>query len=125
MNNLEFPKIESIDISGEDSIFFRLLESHLAMYYYDKIKKVINTFEKRLADNQFLHIEIILNDGSKIIASSLGYYNPNIITVLGLNENNEEVKLILPISNIQIIITAKNIEPDKPKKKIGFHSEEE
>ena len=125
MNKFEFPEIEPFDITSDGDInrLFKLSEAHLAKYYYDKIKKVIKTFEERLSNNQFLHIEIILNDGSRITALSFGYYNPNMITVIGLNHNDEEVKLILPLSNNQIISTIKNVEPDKPQRKIGFHSE--
>ncbi len=125
MNEFEFPKIEPLDfnIDNEISKLFKLSEAYLAMYYFDKIRKVIETFEKRLNDNQYLHIEIILNNGSRVTVRSFGYYNPNMITVIGSNNNKEEVKLILPVSNIQISSTIKNIEPDKPKKQIGFHSE--
>jgi len=65
---------------------------------------------------------VVLNDGSRIRASWFGYHNPNMIIVEGIDHLGNEVKLLLPHTNVQIVLIKVKKSDCEQKRVIGFQT---
>ena len=88
-----------------------------------RIESLIEATNKDLEEGQSLSVHFILNDGSQIIPTFIGYQNPNFVTVNSIDLNNNEIQVLLSHTNIQIVITILNKPNDR--KPIGFQSKTE
>ena len=99
---------------------FKDLSAFFASTYYDRIEKLINNAQQEIKNNEYLLAEIPLNDNTRITVREFGYYNPTVMRVWGFNSNNENVELLLPTTNIQVILTIKKKDKNKKINPIGF-----
>jgi hypothetical protein len=97
-------------------------EFFYANIVHARIKSQIDEVAKKIKDGQSLLVEFPLNDGRIIIPQYIGFQNPNFILVYGQDANGNEIKALLPHTNIQLVITVLNKPSDK--KPIGFQNQE-
>ena len=99
----------------------RMHKVYNSKHHYERIKILITENQKNLSENEYLHVEAVLNDNSRIHVHSLGYYNTVIITIKGVDSDGNEVIAVLPQHNTQILITKKKVPSGKEKPAIAFH----
>jgi hypothetical protein len=118
---LNIPKYEKRSIIAGGGVIAHMHEQYRVKWYYDISKTLITENQKTLSENEYLHVEALLNDNSRIQVHSLGYYDPNMITIKGIDSAGNEVIAMLPQYNTQILITKKTVEKGKEKPAIAFH----
>lgn len=100
---------------------------NLASEFYDRLINWINDFHKSL-DNEFEAGVRLVNFGQTVTfhIEDIGYWNPSLISFKGKTEVGEPVELIQHVTQISILLMKmKRIDPQQPKKPIGFASWEE
>jgi len=95
---------------------------NLASSFVERINHQEQEFEKTLADDEEYSLLVMLHDGSLIDVDVLGYQNPDMITVEGVNEGNHNIKLLLHMYNVQLILVKFKKESDALpiENKIGY-----
>lgn len=95
---------------------------NLASSFVERINHQEQEFEKTLADDEEYSLLVMLHDGSLIDVDVLGYQNPDMITVEGVNEGNHNIKLLLHMYNVQLILVKFKKESDTMpiENKIGY-----
>ena len=123
MNNqeLKIPKIEQEFVNRGEKVKALMHDQYHANWYYSHIQTLITKAQKNLSENEYLHVEALLNDNSRIHVHSLGYYYPNMITIKGIDSTGNKVIAMLPQYNTQILITKKKVPSGKEKPAITFH----
>lgn len=87
--------------------------------------KQINDFDESLNSGQEVGVRLV-SFGQSITfhVSNIGYFNPSLIVFLGLTEEGKPIQLIQHVSQISFLLMAlPKLNPEKPKKRIGFIQE--
>lgn len=102
-------------------------DANLASEFYDRLVEMVNNFDENLDSEHEVGMRLVsYGQTVQFHVEDLGYYNPSLIRFYGRLENGSEVELIQHVSQISfLLIAVKRLNPDKPKKPIGFSSEEE
>jgi hypothetical protein len=100
---------------------------HLASHFVERIKQQEDEFAKTLADDEEYSLIVVLYDGSIISVDKISADNPDMIVVEGVNEGNQELKLLIHMNSIQLILVKyKKIQEGKTDSsadnKIGYLS---
>lgn len=95
---------------------------NLASSFVERINQQEKDFEKTLAADEEYSLLVMLHDGSLIDVDVLGYQNPDMIIVEGVNEGNHNIKLLLHMYNVQLILVKFKKESDTLpiENKIGY-----
>ncbi len=89
---------------------------------HDRIESQIESAGEDLKEGQSLLVEFLLNDGQRVRPGYIGFQNPNFIVLYGKDASGNEMKVLLPHTNIQVVITVLNKPADRNA--IGFQSRE-
>ena len=91
-----------------------------AKWTYERLVEYIRKFEEDLDEAHEIGARLV-SFGNTITfhINDIGYYNPNIITFYGSNENGESMKLIQNETQLSVLLVALKKREDKPKR-IGF-----
>ena len=107
-----------------DSIYIPRVKAELfyAETVHARIQTQIEQAAEELKHGQSVLVEFLLNDGQRIVPHYIGYHNPNFIVMYGQDASGNETKVLLPHTNIQVVVTILN----KPaeRKPIGFQGRE-
>ncbi|MEG1490202.1 DUF6173 family protein [Acinetobacter sp.] len=98
-----------------------------ASEFYKRLVSWINEFHKSL-DDEFEAGVRLVNFGQTVTfhIEDIGYWNPSLISFKGQTEAGEPVELIQHVTQISILLMKmKRIDPQQPKKPIGFASWDE
>ncbi|MGI9067917.1 MAG: hypothetical protein ACR2HX_16135 [Pyrinomonadaceae bacterium] len=93
-----------------------------ADYYHERIQLEIEEYEKTLNEDQELAIEVPLIDGTRILVQWFGYRNPNMIIIVGRDGKNNDVRVLIPHTDIHIIMTKRDVPAKQKKNRIGFQA---
>lgn len=106
-----------------DSMIERANANH-ADEFHKRLVSMINDFDKSLDDNHEVGVRLVtFGQNVTFHLTSLGYWNPSLITFAGIASDGNPVELIQHVSQISILLMkVPRLEPNKPKKPIGFHS---
>lgn len=101
------------------------MEANYASEFYNRLMTMIGQFEARLDDQHEIGMRLVSFGDSKVIRlNSMGWYNPSLISFAGLDQDGNSVELIQHVSQISLLlITLPKLDPNKPKRRIGFHAE--
>jgi hypothetical protein len=77
---------------------------HLASHFVDQIKQQENEFAKTLSEDEEYSLIVVLYDGSIISIDKISADNPDMIVIEGINEGNQELKLLIHMNSIQLIL---------------------
>ena len=92
---------------------------------YEKLKELIHDCELEKEEDEAIFVYVLLNDGSRLIVTYLGYYDPDLLIVGCVDEDGYEQKALVHKSSIQILVTSEKVESiDKPNKiqyQTGYH----
>lgn len=96
---------------------------NLASSFVERINQQEKDFEKTLADDEEYSLLVMLHDGSLIDVDVLGYQNPDMIVVEGVNEGNHNIRLLLHMYNVQLILVKFKTQSDETpstENRIGY-----
>lgn len=104
-----------------------LAEAEYASKFYEHLVRMINEFEEDLDDEHEAGIRLVsFGQTIQFHVVDIGYQNPSIIIFYGITENGQKVQLIQNVSQLSfLLMTMKRLNPEEPKRKIGFEPEEE
>ena len=100
-----------------------IVTENLASSCVERINQQENEFEKTLADDEEYSLLVMLHDGSLIDVDVLGYQNPDMIVVEGVNEGNHNIRLLLHMYNVQLILVKFKTQADETpstENRIGY-----
>ena len=95
---------------------------NLASSFVERITHQEQEFEKTLADDEEYSLLVMLHDGSLIDVETLGYQNPEMVVIDGVNEGNHNIRLLLHMYNVQMILVKfkKESNTSPIENKIGY-----
>ncbi len=100
---------------------------NLASEFYRRLVEWINNFDSTLDAQHEVGVRLV-SFGQTVTFHliDISYWNPSLISFIGTTNEGEPVELIQHVSQISILLMKlPRLNPDKPKKKIGFLSEDE
>jgi hypothetical protein len=90
--------------------------------FYDRLRHHIEETQDQLGDNQELAILYYTTGGDPIVISDIGYHNPNLIILYGMDSKGNESNVLLHMESVQLVLKIIKVD-NKPKRKIGFLNE--
>lgn len=92
-----------------------------------RILEEIRDFEAQLDDASEVGIRLVsFTPSSVLYVEGIGFSQPNLIIFYGHREDQSAVRLIQHLSQLSFLLTrVPRLEPEKPRRPIGFHVDEE
>ncbi len=102
-------------------------DQNLASEFHHRLINWINDFHKSLDEEHEAGARLVsFGQSLTFHIEDIGWWNPSLISFIGKTENGEPVELIQHVSQISILlIKMKRLEPQAPKRPIGFASWDE
>ncbi|OKH45938.1 hypothetical protein NIES30_18245 [Phormidium tenue NIES-30] len=99
--------------------------SNLASEFAEKLLSRINRFDSGLDGEHEVGVKLVsFGQSVTFHVSNVGYFNPSLILFVGLTEDGNQVELMQHVSQISFLLIAlPKLEPDQPKRPIGFIQE--
>lgn len=94
--------------------------NNMASGFIARAKELINDFAKELEEDEFIHVQVILNDGRCITAKYFGWYDPHIITITGVDSHGNQIRTIMNHFNAQIVLVKVKKRSDEKKVDLEF-----
>jgi hypothetical protein len=91
---------------------------------YRRLIKYIGQFEMQLDhDHEIGGRFVSFGEDARFHIADVGYWNPDIITFDGFDQNGNRVKLIQHVSQLNVLLVAvrKMAPPAEPPRRIGFY----
>jgi hypothetical protein len=91
---------------------------------YERLMKYIGQFEMQLdRDHEIGGRFVSFGDDTHFHIADVGYWNPDIITFDGFDQNGNRVKLIQHVSQLNVLLVAvrKMTPAAEPPRRIGFY----
>ncbi|MET0753727.1 MAG: DUF6173 family protein [Pyrinomonadaceae bacterium] len=101
------------------------INPNLASEFHKRLIKWINDFDSTLDQEHEVGVRLV-SFGQTVVFHlfDISYWNPSLISFIGITNDGEPVELIQHISQISILLMKlKRLDTSKPKRKIGFRSE--
>lgn len=97
-----------------------------ASEFYKSLVEMINEFDKNLDEEHEVGMRLVtFGQSITFHVTDLGYYDPSLNRFYGQLENGSSVELIQHVSQISfLLMSVKRLNPEQPKKRIGFLTEE-
>jgi hypothetical protein len=99
---------------------------NLASEFHRRLVEWINDFDSTLDQDHEVGVRLV-SFGQTVVfhLNDIGYWNPSLISFIGITSEGEPVELIQHVSQISILLMKlRRLDPTTPKKKIGFRSED-
>lgn len=96
-----------------------------AEWTYERLVKYVLQFEAQLDQDHEIGGRLVsFGPQMQFHILDLGYWNPDIITFDGLDQNGNRVRLIQHVSQLNVLLVAmQKRQPDAPPRRIGFDLE--
>jgi hypothetical protein len=92
----------------------------IADYFYERLKQEIQDAEQDVNAGQVVAVYCHLFGGESIRVEDLGYMNPNVLLVYGLDHKRQQTVAMIHINAAQIMMKWEEAEQSRPKRSIGF-----
>lgn len=101
------------------------VEHGYASIFYEHLVEEIRDFDKSLDAEHEVGVKLVTYGNSyQFYLTNLGYHNPYLIFFYGELSDGSPIQLIQHVSQINfVLIKLKKINPEKPKRTIGFITE--
>lgn len=102
-------------------------DPNLASEFYSRLVEMIKDFDETLDLEHEVGMRLVsYGQTVQFHIEDLGYYNPSLIRFYGRMEDGSRVELIQHVSQISfLLIAVKRLNPEEPKRSIGFSNSEE
>jgi len=98
------------------------VEKSPARSAYERLVQYIRNFEAQLDANQEVAMGFAGSDAGVLRIEGLGYYDPDILTFYGRDDEGLKTQLVQHVSQLSVILrAAPKIAPEIPARRIGFH----
>lgn len=92
-----------------------------AEWAYDRLVLYIRNFESQLDASQEIAMGFAGGDAGVLQIEGLGYYDPDIITFYGRDEDGVKTQLVQHVSQLSVILRAvPRVGSEDPPRRIGF-----
>lgn len=92
-----------------------------AAWAYERLVKYIRNFETQLDASQEIAMGFAGSDAGVLQIEGLGYFDPDIVTFYGRDEQGLKTQLVQHVSQLSVILRAVPKEqPQEPPRRIGF-----
>ena len=111
----EIPRIEPPQ-------FVKNAEQGIASQFHKRLANWISDFDKSLDDDHEVGVRLV-NFGQTMVfhLEGMGYWDPFLISFVGVTEDGQPVELIQHVNQISILLMKlPRKDPSQPKKSIGF-----
>jgi len=100
--------------------FKTLQEEYFASEYYIRLKELIIDFEKDLNENEEVGLKLVnFGEAITIHVTTIGYYNPSIMTFTGTTNDGMIAKLVQDVTQLNFLLI-KVPRTDSTRPRIGF-----
>lgn len=97
-------------------------EKSTARWAYERMVQYIRNFEAQLNADEEVAMGFAGSDAGVVSIEGLGYYDPDIITFYGRDEEGMKTQLVQHVSQLSVILRAvPKVAPEIPARRIGFH----
>ena len=86
----------------------------LASHFVEKVKAQEASFSKTVAEDELYSMVLIMPDGSIISIDNIGFEDPDMIVIEGVNEGNQKLKLLIQMYGIHLILVKYKKDPANP-----------
>lgn len=86
----------------------------LASQFVEKVKAHEESFAKTVAEDELYSMVLIMHDGSIISIDNIGFEDPDMILIEGVNEGNQKLKVLVQMYGIQLILVKYKKDPEHP-----------
>lgn len=86
----------------------------LASQFVEKAKRQEESFAKTVTEDELYSMVLIMSDGSLISVENLGFEDPDMIIIEGVNEGNQKLRLLVQMFGIQLILVKYKKDPQNP-----------
>lgn len=84
----------------------------LASHFVGRVKAHEESFAKTVAEDELYSMVLIMHDGTIISVDNLGYEDPDMVVIDGVNEGNQKLKLLVQMYGIQLILVKYKKDPE-------------
>lgn len=115
-------EIDNLEDMFKDKQFL-LEDPYTAKWMAERILQQINKFEDSLPDNMETVVKLLSPAGAVTLrVESIGYHNPDMITIRGFDQKNALVCILQHTSQLNLLLATAPRRGDlsKPRRKIGF-----
>ena len=99
-----------------------MAEKSPAEWAHDRLVMYIRNFESQLDSNQEIAMGFAGSDAGVVSIEGLGYYDPDILTFYGRDEEGMKTQLVQHVTQLSVILRAvPKVTPEIPARRIGFH----
>ena len=90
---------------------------------YDRLILYIRDFERELDGSHEIAMGFAGDEAGVLRIEGLGFYNPDLLTFYGRDDNGAKAQLIQHVSQLSVTLLAvpKNGGEEEPPRRIGFH----
>ena len=93
-----------------------------ARWAYERLVQYIRNFETQLDAGQEVAMGFAGSEAGVLRIEGLGYYDPDIITFYGRDDEGLKTQLVQHVTQLSVILRAvPKIAPEIPARRIGFH----
>ena len=93
-----------------------------ARWAYERMVQYIRNFEAQLNANEEVAMGFAGSDAGVVSIEGLGYYDPDILTFYGRDEEGMKTQLVQHVTQLSVILrAAPKVAPEIPARRIGFH----
>lgn len=93
-----------------------------ARWAYERMVQYIRNFEAQLNANEEVAMGFAGSDAGVVSIEGLGYYDPDILTFYGRDEEGMKTQLVQHLTQLSVILRAvPKVAPEIPARRIGFH----
>ena len=92
-----------------------------ARWAYERVILYIQNFEQQLKPDQDVAMGFTGGDAGVIRIEGLGYFDPDIITFYGTNEDGAKTQLVQHVTQLNVMLMARPVLPEQEEpNRIGF-----
>lgn len=92
-----------------------------AEWMYDRLILYIRNFEQQLDSAHEIAMGFAGGDAGVLRIEGVGYFDPDIVTFYGRDEDGNKTQLIQHVAQVSVILrAATKMTPDAPARRIGF-----
>lgn len=96
-----------------------------ANIFYEQLVERIKKFDNSIDEDFEVGVKLVsYGNIFQFRLTGLGYQNPHLMIFKGVLDDNSPIELLQHITQVNfVLIKLKKLEPDEPKRKIGFMTE--
>jgi hypothetical protein len=92
----------------------------LADTFYEQIRVHIEAMQKKLKKNEQLLIYHYCPSGQPILVTNVGFQNPSMIVLHGLDSMGNECCVLTHMTSVQLVVRVMKVDAQAKHRKIGF-----